>query len=184
MELVIRENGGVSRPTSASAAGEPSSSTSPSPSNAAGSRRDPIERQRSFPKSYIESTHRREWFENHEKADEGDDDTTEEGVNNATTANPGSTATSPNAEDLVRDFVVVPPINEGPAQVRKHVTTFKGKRFLSYEIFSARHYGTISRGSHSRWCHRPRFSHSHVVFHNKFFEAGYAYDCQRIPRSV
>lgn len=94
-----------------------------------GSRRDPIERQRSFPKSYIESTHRREWFENHEKVDENSapspntpGDTTSQTA--ATAADTGSLATSPNAEDLVRDFVVVPPISEEDnnsdrAQVRR-----------------------------------------------------------------
>ena len=78
MELVILENGGTPRP-SAGAATVTSASTT--------SRRDPIERQKSFPKSYVASTHRSDWFEKMEVA--------------------GATATF-TTSDEVEDFVMVP----------------------------------------------------------------------------
>jgi len=78
VELVILENGGTSRP---------SVDTTPVTSAAATTRRDPIERQKSFPKSYVASTHRSDWFDKMEVA--------------------GATATFATSDE-VEDFVMVP----------------------------------------------------------------------------
>jgi len=90
VELVIRENGDLST-------SQQQSSTSVGSSAGAGysagavargqSRRDPIERQKSFPKAYTESTHRAEFLAKMEEEENND-------------------VTSPE-EDLVEDFVVV-----------------------------------------------------------------------------
>ena len=78
VELVILENGGTPRA---------SADTAPVTSASTTTRRDPIERQKSFPKSYVASTHRSDWFEKMEVA--------------------GATATFA-ASDEVEDFVMVP----------------------------------------------------------------------------
>ena len=75
VELVILENGGTSV------------DTTPVTSAAATTRRDPIERQKSFPKSYVASTHRSDWFDKMEVA--------------------GATATFATSDE-VEDFVMVP----------------------------------------------------------------------------
>ena len=79
VELVIRQNAGSEAgsqpqqpprpqapPSHASASNPPSSGTS--------SRRAPEERQKSFPKAYVESTHRHEWLEKMENANQNDVD--------------------------------------------------------------------------------------------------------------
>ena len=78
VELVILENGGTRRP---------SVDTAPVTSASTNTRRDPIERQKSFPKSYVASTHRSDWFEKMEVA--------------------GATATFATSDE-VEDFVMVP----------------------------------------------------------------------------
>jgi len=78
VELVILENGGTRRPSADNAPDTSASSTT---------RRDPIERQKSFPKSYVASTHRSDWFEKMEVA--------------------GATATFATSDE-VEDFVMVP----------------------------------------------------------------------------
>ena len=82
VELVILENGGIPRPSD--------SDDIPAAASASGgtaSRRDPIERQKSFPKNYVASTHRSDWFEKMEVAG-------------------ASGVSSPH--DEVEDFVMVP----------------------------------------------------------------------------
>lgn len=79
VELVILENGGSPR----TADGISPNASAPTTTT----RRDPIERQKSFPKSYVASTHRSDWFEKMEVA--------------------GATA-SFGTSDEVEDFVLVP----------------------------------------------------------------------------
>ena len=70
VELVIRQNASCSStvPGSGGQQQESSSSSSrqanPAPAqSSSSSRRAPEERQKSFPKAYVESTHRHEWLE-------------------------------------------------------------------------------------------------------------------------
>ena len=70
VELVIRQNASCSSTVSGSGGQQQESSSSSSrQANAApaqsssSSRRAPEERQKSFPKAYVESTHRHEWLE-------------------------------------------------------------------------------------------------------------------------
>ncbi len=84
VELILRETGGVGAASESGGGG--------AGAGVVGSRRDPIERQRSFPKSYTESTHRAEWLA---KFDSDKRDAVDE--------------EEPSSEsDLVKDFVVVP----------------------------------------------------------------------------
>ncbi len=79
---MIRENGGATASSSSGAGvGAPSSSSaaaaaaaSASSSASGGLRgRDPIERQRSFPTAYTESTHRAEWLARFESGKKDED---------------------------------------------------------------------------------------------------------------
>ena len=97
VELVMRENGGI--PTSSSSA---SATPSFASTHAPFAARGPVERQRSFPKSYTESTHRSEWLEKFEsgraRENDGEDAAGE----------PGNETSSDSTGDLVEGFVVVP----------------------------------------------------------------------------
>ena len=70
VELVIRQNASSSSTVSGSGGQQQESSSSssrqanPAPAqSSSSSRRAPEERQKSFPKAYVESTHRHEWLE-------------------------------------------------------------------------------------------------------------------------
>ena len=79
VELVIRQNASSST-VSGSGGQQESSSSSTRPTNppapvqsGSSSRRAPEERQKSFPKAYVESTHRHEWLEKmNENANQND----------------------------------------------------------------------------------------------------------------
>jgi len=73
VELVIRQHAGSE---AGSTSAPPPTSATPSasapPSSSTSSRRAPEERQKSFPKAYVESTHRHEWLEKMENANQNE----------------------------------------------------------------------------------------------------------------
>ena len=78
VELVIRQNAGSEAGSQQAQAPPNASSATPSASNpgsgtSSSSRRVPTERQKSFPKAYVESTHRHEWLEKMENANQNED---------------------------------------------------------------------------------------------------------------
>ena len=102
VELIIRDSlGSASFSTSA-----PTSPVGPSappyreraPSSQVRASAGPVERQSSFPKSYVESSHRREWFERLDRARERENDVNDPQSQNA----PGySDESAPMEEDEV-----------------------------------------------------------------------------------
>ena len=92
VELIIRESGGGAPFTSSA----PTSPTSASAPTSTSRRYDaPVERQTSFPKAYVESSHRHEWFEKLDRARESGEAETE-----------AETPSARAAEDAGADLVV------------------------------------------------------------------------------
>jgi hypothetical protein len=103
VELVILQNGGSSLASSRSTGDLGPDRGGRRPARQVG----PIERQRSFPKSYVESTHRHDWLAKMEASAEATEETP--GTSTEDDVEPLSGCS---AADLVEDFVMIPSPSE------------------------------------------------------------------------
>ena len=110
VELVIRQNASSSTVSGSGGGQQESSSSSSRPTNppapaqsGSSSRRAPEERQKSFPKAYVESTHRHEWLE---KMNENANKNTSDQVQLS-------------CEEDDDDFIVVTPVTPMTSKFRK-----------------------------------------------------------------
>ena len=96
VELIIRESGGGATSSA------PTSPTTDSAPTSTSRRYDaPVERQTSFPKAYVESSHRHDWFEKLDRARDSGDPEAE-----------ADTPLAPTAEDADADPVVLDEVVE------------------------------------------------------------------------